>query len=245
MTTLPGSATGPARFARYAAPPNRHGFCGPDPTEFSELADAGSAAVDELRRSARTFEGAYPYLELLAGASSSKDPLDDAVVEAYWLGNQLLERVDVGSLGRSLDDRFRRRAGRRWYRFEPAVDGGCANHAFHVMVVSPWVGLIRQGLVDEPMEIVDQCRISWGRVLAVAGDRAVVERPPVRWQDERLELRPAEPVEVSSPVPVAPGDVVSIHWATVCDVLTPRQLASLVTVTRRQLQLVDRIGGPA
>lgn len=245
MTTLAPESAGPARFARYAVPPNRRGYCGPDPDEFAELAAAGGAAGDELRRTARAFEGAYPYLELLAGAAPSKDPLDDAVVEAYWLGNSLLDRVDVAALGRSLDERFRRRAGRRWYRFEPAVDGGCANHAFHVLVVSPWVGLMRQGVVDQPLEIVDRCRISWGRVRAVVGDRAVVDRAPLRWHDGRLQLHPAEPEEVSSPLPVEPGDVVSIHWGTVCDVLSPRQLAALASVTRRQLELVDRIGVPS
>jgi len=245
MTAPAPESVGPARFARYAVPPNRRGYCGPDPEEFAELAAAGSAAGDELRRTARAFEGAYPYLELLAGAAPSKDPLDDAVVEAYWLGNSLLDRVDVASLGRSLDERFRRRAGRRWYRFEPAVDGGCANHAFHVLVVSPWVGLMRQGVVDEPLEIVDRCRISWGRVRAVVGDRAVVDRPPLRWQGGRLRLCPAETEEVSSPIPVEPGDAVSIHWGTVCDVLSPRQLSALASVTGRQLQLVDRIGVPS
>mgnify|MGYP001812544057 CR=1 FL=1 len=245
MTTLTDGTTGPVRFARYAVPPNRRGYCGPDPAEFAELAAAGKAAGDELRHTAQAFEGAYPYLELLAAATPTKDPLDDAVVEAYWLGNQLLDRVDVASLGRSLDERFRRRAGRRWYRFEPAVDGGCANHAFHVLVVSPWVGLMRQGVVDEPLEIVDRCRISWGRVRAVVGDRAVVDRPPLRWRGDRLQLHPSEPVEVSSPIPLQPDDVVSIHWDTVCDVLSPQQLSALVLVTARQLQLVDRIGVPA
>jgi hypothetical protein len=243
IATVPASS-GPARFARYAGPPNRHGYCGPDPVEFAELARSGADASTELRRSAQAFEGAYPYLELLAGAVPSHDPLDDAVVEAYWLGNGLLDRIGPGEFGRSLDDRFRRRAGRRWYRFEPAVTGGCANHAFHVLVASPWIGLMRQGIVDEPLEIADRCRISWGRVRALVEGGAVVDRRPLRWAGGRLQLGPAEPVPVSSMAPVSVGDVVSLHWGVVCDVLTARQLASLVTVTRTQLDVVQRIGAP-
>jgi len=241
LTTM---SDGPTRFARYAAPPNRHGFCGPDAAEFAELAGGGLGAIAELRRTARAFEGAYPYLQLLAGSVPSHDPLDDTVVEAYWLGNGLLDRVDLGTFGRSLDDRFRRRAGRRWYRFEPAVEGGCTNHAFHVLVVSPWVGLLRQGIVDEPMEIVDQCRISWGRVRATVDGGAVVDRRPLVWIDGRLQLNPSEQVRVTSPLPLSVGDVVSLHWGVVCDVLTARQLSALVTVTARQLDVVERIGVP-
>ena len=41
----------------------------------------------------RGFEGAYPYLELIASENGIADPLDARVVEAYWLGNDLLEHV--------------------------------------------------------------------------------------------------------------------------------------------------------
>lgn len=59
----------------------------------------------------RQFEGADPYLELIARANRIADPLDRSVVEAYWIGNPLLDRVDMGALHRSLEERFRDRSG--------------------------------------------------------------------------------------------------------------------------------------
>jgi len=75
---------GPVLFARYAFPPNSHGFCGPgDSTAFFEY---GVAGTDDrgLRDLSQQFAGAWPYLELIAEATGLDDPLDRRVVEAYW-----------------------------------------------------------------------------------------------------------------------------------------------------------------
>lgn len=238
---------GVERFVRYAAPPNQRGYCGPD--GFGSAESIHDSNVLELRRSAREFIGAYPYLELLAGAVGSDDPLTDAVVEAYWIGNSTLLRTQTGDVGRSLGDRFRHRAGRSWRHVEMSAPGALCHHSFHVFVISPWVGLMRNGVVDEPLSIVDDCRVSWGRVVAIVSPTVLaVERTPLRWCDGRLT--PGEPriVEVQRDVAVATpidvDDVVSIHWGRVCDVLTPTQLAWLRWATHRQLALAASIGRP-
>ena len=48
-------------------------------------------------------------LRLIAGANGRTDALDHDVVEAYWIGNQLLSHVGPHDFGVSIDDRFRRR----------------------------------------------------------------------------------------------------------------------------------------
>ena len=87
------TADGPLLFARYAYPPNELGYCGGD--DHRALLEQTSAGVVDggLRQSLREFEGAWPYLELIAAANHLDDPLDAKVVEAYWLGSALLERV--------------------------------------------------------------------------------------------------------------------------------------------------------
>ena len=109
---MPSALSGALRFAAYAYPPNALGYCGPDASH--QLLEQVAAGVDDpdLRRLARGFEGAWPYLELIAGANGIRDPLDPRVVEAYWVGNGLLDRVGPRLLGDSLEDRFRGRAGR-------------------------------------------------------------------------------------------------------------------------------------
>ena len=60
---------GPVLFARYAFPPNSHGFCGPgDHAAFFEYGVAG-ADDGGLRAMSQQFAGAWPYLELIAAAT--------------------------------------------------------------------------------------------------------------------------------------------------------------------------------
>jgi hypothetical protein len=199
----------------------------------------------ELRRSAREFLSAYPYLELLAGAAGLDDPLADVAVEAYWIGNPIATRVAVGDFGRSVSDRFRGRCGRDWPHLELAVPGAICNHAFHVLVASPWVGLMRGGVVDEPLAIVDDCRVSWGRVVSNDGDPQVsVERTPLTWSNGRLVPGAPEIAVVATDIPVSLGDTVALHWGSVCDVLSDRQLAWLRHVTATQLSLAETVGRP-
>ncbi len=238
MTAALATTSGPVRFARFAFPPNRLGYCGPG--DGGELAHYTRGHDDPgLRDIAAGFEGAYPYLQLLAGANRRVDPLDAEVVEAYWIGNELLDHVSVHDFGNSIDARFRRRAGASWRQIDASIPGGVAHHSFHVMHVMPWAGLLRDGVVDEPLRIIDRCRISWATVLGHVDDatdgRVLVRRLPLVWSGSRLLF--GEPVveHVDSPFPVEPGDVVAIHWDWICERLDPRQLACLQRVTTHQL----------
>jgi hypothetical protein len=233
--------SGPVRFARFAFPPNRLGYCGPGGTDLAEYTrghdDPG------LRELAAGFEGAYPYLELIAGGAGRSDALAADVVEAYWIGNALLDTVTLHDFGSSIDDRFRLRAGTAWHRLGDTIPDGVPHHSFHVFHVMPWAGLMRDGVVDEPLRIVDRCRISWATVLEAGGRRrpddpwsnVVVERTPLEWVGSRL-LYGAPVVEtVTSPVELAVGDVVAVHWDWVCERLDASQLGWLQRVTNRQL----------
>jgi hypothetical protein len=240
--------SGPVLFARYAYSPNRLGLCGPDDAEslFGEASTNGDDR--ELRRLAHGFEGAYPYLQLIARANGIPDPLDARVVEAYWLGSPLLHRVTVGAFAESLRARFRPRlTATTWHWLEASTPaGGRPVHAFHVLDVFPKVGLMRGEQADRVVETMDSCRVRWGRVLEVTGDQLVVNVVPLRLVEGHLELAPPEPRRVTAwrdgagfVGAVATGDVVSIHWDWACDVLDARSLERLVGWTRSQLAVAN------
>lgn len=243
------SAPGPVRFARYAFGPNRLGYCGPD--EAGELfTQATTGREDErLRSLERQFEGAYPYLELIARANGIADPLDARVVEAYWLGSPLASNVRPAALGPSLEARFRPRLrADAWHWLATTPDAGAAPvHAFHVLDVFPRVGLIRTGEADRVLEVMDACRIRWGRVLAADGDWLVVSVVPLELVEGRLRLGDPRPERVRAWVDgtgfledVEPGDVVSIHWDWACERLDRRRLAALRRWTERELEIANR-----
>lgn len=239
---------GPLRFARFAYPPNALGYCGPDAAaELLERVDAGPAAVDpDLRALAAAFEGAWPWLELIAHSNGIADPLDDGVVEAYWLGNDLLGRVPATALGPSLEARFRDRVGSDWRWLADTADHAPRpHHGFHVLAVSPWVGMLRGEGARPALEVLDRCRVRWGRVVEVDGAAAVVTSSPLTWDGRELALGPPRAERVVAAdhgcrlTELAPGDDVACHWDWACERLTPRTLAALRRETAYQLDLVN------
>jgi hypothetical protein len=231
-------------FARYAYPPHRLGYCGPgDHHElFGYLTEN---RVDEgLSRLAVRFEGAYPYLRLIADANGLRDPFDRGVVEAYWVGNRLLERVGASSLFDSLRERFRPRMDARSFSWliGDLGDGTRPHHNFHVFDVYRRAGLMRDSRANIVIGRMDACRVSWGRVVMVEGAEVVVQRPPLVLSGGKLALGAAVPVRVLRSIDgrgylddFRQGEAVSIHWNWVCDRLAPQALRELVRVTRRAI----------
>lgn len=243
------AASGPVLFARYAYGPNRLGLCGPDDAEslFGQTTTVGDDR--EVRHLARGFEGAYPYLELIARANAIADPLDPRVVEAYWLGNPLLDRVTPNLLAGSLRVRFRSRLARStWKWLESSAPAGAKPvHAFHVLDVFPKVGLMRSEQVEDVLRIMDSCRIRWGRVVERDGDQLLVNAVPLVLVDGALTFGQPRPERITAwrdgqgfISDVVTGDIISIHWDWACDVLSADQVARLIGWTRRELLVANQ-----
>ena len=129
LTPEPGQAL----FARYASPPNELGYCGP--VGAFDMAGSGEPTSGVAAR-ARQFAGAWPYLEIVAATAGIDDPLDHRVVEAYWVGNDLLDRVDPGALVTGLAPSFADQVGGFWQvhlrrtssRCQPSNVSGCTKN---------------------------------------------------------------------------------------------------------------------
>jgi hypothetical protein len=240
---------GPSFFLRYAFMPNSLGYCGGnDPIALLEYGVAGK--VDQgLIELERQFEGAYPYLQLIAAANGIPDPLSRPVVEAYWIGNELLDRVDLRRLHDSVEERFRSRTdAREWpWLAAKAPAGARPHHSFHVLDVFPRVGLMRSGVADQVVETMQNCLIRWGQVREAVGAALIVEAPGLQLVQGRLQLSPPRSEVVSRwhdgrgfVDDAHEGDWVALHWGWACDVLSPGQQARLERYTRWHMQLCNQ-----
>lgn len=239
---------GPILFARYAFAPNSHGFCGPE--DHEAFFEYGVAGQDDrgLRALSQQFEGAWPYLQLIAEATGLSDPLDHRVVEAYWVGSPRLDMISTRAVGRSMEERFRRMTGPRFGSLtESVLAGGVPHHSFAVFCIYPWTGLLsNRKQADRALTVLDRCRIRWGTVLSVIGDQVVVESTPLVWDGVRLGLgSPQTETVVRARAGIGmvddlePGDHVSLHWEWVCDRLTDAQVGRLRAYTLRHLKIVN------
>jgi hypothetical protein len=239
---------GPVLFARYAFPPNSHGYCGP--SDHDAFFEYGVAGKDDrgLRAMSQQFAGAWPYLQLIAAATGLDDPLDRRVVEAYWVGSPRLDQVSTRAVGNSMEERFRRVTGSHFPLLsESVLAGGVPHHSFAVFCIYPWTGLLSEGRkAAHALTVLDRCRIRWGRVLGVHGDQVVVESAPLTWDGHRLGLGPVGTETVVRSLhgvgmvgDLETGDWVSLHWEWVCDRLTTRQVRHLRDFTVRHLRIVN------
>jgi hypothetical protein len=242
---------GPVLFARYAYPPNALGYCGPgDSAALLGMVSEG-ADLEGLSQRATRFEGAWPYLQLIAGCNGISEPLDPRVVEAYWTGNGLLTKVPPSAVMSSLGERFERRAGTRLGSLLSAAPGGILQHSYHVFAVYPWLGLMRAGMDGPPLEVLDRCRVRWGCIQEVTGDMVTVRSRRLGFEGSQLILG-AEQTEqarrgfdgVVSTADLQPGDVVSLHWDWVCDRLSRAALNWLQYCTLRNLDAVNSLAQP-
>lgn len=243
------SDRGALLFARYAYPPNALGYCGPAGADAMLSPDA----TEEIERRARQFEGAWAYLQVIAERSGIADPLDERVVEAYWLGNDLLDNVEPAWLVDQLRHLFRGQLGGSW---QQASTRAKPHHSFQVFEVYPWA----ERLKPDPdaranrvaVDILDRCRIRTGRVLEVLDEQALVESHPLVWDGGHLtQAGPTEEMAAWSVggstllVGLSSGDRVALHWDWVCDVLTEEQVRRVEETELRQLQSLGLSAGPA
>jgi Family of unknown function (DUF6390) len=247
MTLSPArrSDAGHVVFARYAFPPNSLGYCGPDGA--GELLSHAASGQDgqAVSRRAPAFDGAWPYLKVIAAAAGIGDPLDPLVVDAYWVGNDLLETVDPGRLLATLHERFTGQVGGFWRQVTPDATP-LAHHSFQVFAVYPWVGLLNTGS-PVPLSVLDSCRIRWGTVTAVDDEHATVVSRPLVFASGALSLGGEREETVRWALGgealagrLQAGDSVSLHWDWVCDRLTPAQVDALAEVSARQVDLANR-----
>ena len=243
---LPASSqAGILRFIHYAFMPNRLGYCGPDDNrrlfDHGVAGEADRALVPALTR----FLGPMPYLRAIAAGAGIRDPFDDRVVEAYWIGNDLLDRYASRELYDALRERFRRELPPKVMDLiaEQIPAGALPHHSFHVFDVWLRVGRLDGNVVST----LDHCRISWGTVASVNGATVALDRPPLQLSEGKLALGAPQRVHVTRLVDgkgfvadVLPGDQVAVHWGWVCERLSPAQVGNLARYTDHHIRLANR-----
>lgn len=228
--------------ARFSLATSRLRYCGPSDAEYL-LAPAAmrGESLETAGRILLRFEALEPYLRGIA-RKHGMDPLDQEVVEAYWIGNDLLEDFTREDFRRILHGLQRNGLPPKAVaRIDASLpERPLPHHAFHVAFVG--VGAVT-GRVGTTLANMDACRPSWGRVLRANSEEMMLERAPLVAVDGRLGLGPA--TRITSPLDptflpsVAPGESIALHWGWPTVRLEPPQVARLEDATRRSLEAAN------
>ncbi len=247
--TVSKKSDGLVRCARYAFMPNRLAYCGPtDKNEDLLYLTTEEKNKKGLNHILENFETLHPYLSLIARGNRINSPFHPQVVEAYWLGNNLLENVTLNNfyvhLMEGLNLRKKLSLSSKNYLEEKLPQGALPNHAFHVLNI-----FIRTGkeFVAHTLETMEACRISWGKIKKIQKDNFLVAYQPLIYLDKKLLLGSNLEKKVKREIEgktfiLNPkvGDIIAFHWNLACEILNPYQVKDLYFYTQKAITLANK-----
>jgi Family of unknown function (DUF6390) len=230
---------GVALCARFSIATNRLQYCGPsdaEPDLYRAITSEERQA--EARAHLSRFEALMPYLEAI-GRKHALDPFDRRVVEAYWIGNPLLEALDAADFRGLLDALVRRGLPRSFAKRleEHLPSRPLFHHAFHVAFVG--VGHVT-GHVETTLANMEACRPAASTVRRRTSTTLTIDRSTWSVEDGQLVPGPPKTLEIPFDARVVPdasvGSSVALHWGWPALRLEPEQRAALEEYTTRALE---------
>lgn len=235
------------RSSRYAFGPNRLHYCGPDKNRELGERIKQEDADPGLHSILKEFKTLYPYLKLIAEANAIADPFDARVVEAYWLGNELLENIGKERLYNFLvaDLEIKKKAESRemeWLE-KKVSEGAVPHHSFHVLNV--WRQTSPERVAQE-FASLDECRVAAGEIVSANGPEVVVLTEPLVLAGGKIALGApikktlTRALEAEYDIEqLRPGELVSFHWGVPCEVLSSAQAANLKKYTAQNVAFAN------
>lgn len=243
---------GVIRCTRYAFMPNRLNFCGPenqdDVLEFYANAnkDLVRGTIEPLLRD---FETMYPYLKFIAKENKISDPLDEKVVDAYWLGNSLLGKISAKKYYNYLikDFDLKKKVGKKTVRNIDSnfSDQSIPHHNFHALNIFRHTGKNKGILVAN---VFDMCRISSAVIEKIDGGVLKVKRKIIlvdevgNLYETKLKIdKVLNDFENTTLVRgLKKGDIISVHWNSVCEKISISQAKNLQQITDLCIEIFNR-----
>jgi|SRR3989344_1692578 len=235
--------------ARYSVAPNFYGYCGPD--KNASLIDylKEDKADKEMAHIFSDFDTLIAYLKLISFENKIEDPFDKKVVEAYWIGNQLLHNIsnlnylyllkEELNLVEKLDAKSFIKIKRKTMAL-PFLP----HHSFHVFNIFRRTG---NNPSFHTLKTMDECRIGFGiiRHSRESGNPAnfLVETKPLVIENGKLKF--GKPIIKKITIDykgkvflknLKIGDTISFHWGFVCEVLNNSQVKNLEYYTQRSIE---------
>ncbi|MDD5341031.1 MAG: DUF6390 family protein [Patescibacteria group bacterium] len=221
-------------FISYGLKPHQLGFCGPKESEVNVLLNylqGNSIEQEHVRQILSQFERAHAYCDLIAKSNGMSDPFSREVVEAYWLGSDLLEKVSAPDL-RSAAAQDLALSGLSQKAVDKAVEKipkkAVAHHSFSVLSKS-----------GRNIGMNSLCLVGWGIVREKNADKIIVSSSSLSSR-RGLKFTRDEVKVIAWDRRIVPdlkiGNVISFHFNQVCQVLNRAQLENLMKYTAINLQ---------
>jgi hypothetical protein len=224
--------------ALYGFYPHQLGLCGPSNNKdskekLSKFLRGERVPLFEIEKILKKFKGAFSYYQLIAKSNQIRDPFDRKVVQAYWIGNELLERVDVNELRDLIKRHLSRSKSSSLEEIIRIIPSDAkAHHTFHVLAVGSF-----NNKFSFTEKMINLCRVSWAEVVEIKDkSKAIVRLRPLKLEKAKFILGKKEilrevfwnPDFISE---LKLGQTVSLHWNHIIQILKEEEKSQLENYT--------------
>ncbi len=229
--------------AKYSFITNKLRYCGPHDSYLRFLdyiKNPSKQLGEEIKSYIKRFEGLQPYLHLIAKKHNLNE-FDHKVVEAYWLGNDLLDEFnqeDLKEIIKALSERGLPKSYAE--KLCTNIPNMTPHHSFNVIYVG--VGKVT-GSVKFNIKNINNCLIRLGEIVEVTNNKVTVKQKPYVYDENKLILSEETEEELDylpDFVSLSKGDIVSIHWNFVVDKLNTEQHNNLIKYTNYNINELNK-----
>lgn len=215
----------------YSLKPFELGYCGPQSVcgnrnVLKEYLLGKSYQESLITGLLDEFIGSACYYSLIARENNIKSRYDRRVISAYWIGNELLEKVKLAELKMMILTDFVGEnlltEGKAQKIVENISFGVVPHHSFHVFYIGSITGRVKITAAEK-----DKCKVSWGEVTEVIGQRAEVLTRKLFGSGEKIKVD----WDARMVPHLKKGDLVSFHWGRISEKLTRKEFDNLVKYT--------------
>jgi len=226
----------------YAFTPNKLNYCGAKNSfeilkEFIEKPSKENAL--KAKNALETFCALNEFLELIAECNERKK-FDLNVVKAYWLGNELLEKISNEKLKETLALIWQKAKKEEMIKKINEVPLNLKAH--HSILL--FSGFMNKNLKEE-LKNKSNCIISWGKVIERKKEKIKVKGIELIKLNNEIALK-EKTIEVLNPfnLKAQKNDFISIHWKNAIQIIEKNELKELKKYTLNNLNAIKKINSP-
>lgn len=248
---MAGFENGVKMAAAYSVKPNELGRCGESGAfkRLDKYIRGEGVSEEEARAVLAKFEVAMPYYRLIAAANGIDDPFDIRVVSAYWIGNELLEKVGTDDIRKAIENDV---AGAGWRKQEIAImfsalklNNARAHHALSVFYFFAFVprAISKMILADGARDRIDSCRVNVGEIQDGGYDgRLWVNYRPLAYEKGCMVFSKDKLIQIPRgyAAQAKKGDLLSFHLGMGVEVLSEEETKNLRHYTQMAIDAVNR-----
>ena len=178
------------------------------------------------------------YFELIAKANN-KEPFDAEVIEAYWIGNSLLENVPFKEIQKTILS-FQKLGLPKSIAEKKAAglpEEMLPHHSMHVL----YVNFISQK-VKPIVQNLSNCMVQWAKVteansnaISVKGFELVAELGELKLREKNKTVQNPFALELKA------RDAITVHWGNAIEKIPAQELKNLQKCTIKNLAAVNNM----